>query len=116
MADLTLDDIAKMVGVSRATISRVINDHPNVSEAMRQRVQKVIDETKFQPNLAARSLASRQMNILGLVIPRSVHGLFTDPYFPRLVEGISQTCNQHGYTLSLYLFHGCIIYFCFFHY
>jgi len=105
MTDLTLDDIARIVGVSRASVSRVINNHPNVSNAMRHRVQKVIDETNFQPNLAARSLVSRRTNLLGLVIPSSVHGLFTDPYFPRLVEGISQTCNQNGHTLSLFLFH-----------
>jgi LacI family transcriptional regulator len=105
MADLTLDDIARLTGVSRATVSRVINNHPNVSDKMRQRVQKIIDETGFQPNLAARSLASRQTKLLGLVIPRNVHGFFSDPYFPRLVEGISQACNLYNYTLSLFIFH-----------
>ena len=105
MTDLTLDTIAKMAGVSRATVSRVLNDYPNVRESTRKRVQKIIDETGFQPNLAARSLASQKTKLLGLVIPRSVHGFFSDPYFPRLVEGISQACNQYGYTLSLSLFH-----------
>ncbi|MHA2428942.1 MAG: LacI family DNA-binding transcriptional regulator, partial [Candidatus Hermodarchaeia archaeon] len=105
MTDLTLDDIAQMANVSRATVSRVINNHPNVSIAMRQHVQKIIDETNFQPNLAARSLVSRQTKLLGLVIPRSIHGFFSDPYFPRLIEGISQACNTFGYTLSLFIFH-----------
>jgi LacI family transcriptional regulator len=40
-----------------------------------------------------------------LVIPRSIHGFFSDPYFPRLIEGISQACNTFGYTLSLFIFH-----------
>jgi LacI family transcriptional regulator len=105
MTDLTLDDIAQMAGVSRASVSRVINNHSNVSDAMRQHVQKIINETNFQPNLAARSLVSRQTKLLGLVIPRSIHGFFSDPYFPRLVEGISQACNTYGYTLSLFIFH-----------
>jgi LacI family transcriptional regulator len=105
MSDLTLDDIAKLAGVSRATVSRVVNDHPNVSVTKREHVQQIIDETGYQPNLAARSLVSQRTKLLGLVIPRSVHGFFTDPYFPRLVEGITQACNQYGYTLSLSLFY-----------
>lgn len=105
MANLTLDDIAKLAGVSRSTVSRVINDHPNVSEKARARVLNVISKTGFLPNMAARSLASQRSYILGLVIPRSTHTFFTDPYFPRLTEGIAQACNSHGYTLSLFLFH-----------
>jgi len=105
MSNLTLDDIAKMAGVSRATVSRVINDHPNVRQTLRDRVKSIIDETGYQPNLAARSLVSQETNLIGLVIPRGVHGFFTDPYFPRLVEGISQACNQYGYSFSLSLFH-----------
>ncbi len=105
MSDLTLEDIAKLAGVSRATVSRVINHHPHVSEEKRKVVQKVIDETGYQPNLAARSLVSKETKLIGLVIPRGVHGFFTDPYFPWLVEGISQACNQYGYSFSLSLFH-----------
>ena len=105
MPDLTLEDIAELAGVSRATVSRVVNNHPNVSEKRRKHIQKIIDETGYQPNLAARSLVSQRTQLLGLVIPRSVHGFFTDPYFPRLVEGITQACNQYGYTLSLSLFY-----------
>jgi len=104
MPDYTLEDIAKIAGVSRATVSRVVNEHPNVSERMRLRVQEVIQQTGYQPNLMARSLVSQRTKLIGLVIPRGVHGFFTDPYFPRLVEGISQACNQFGYTLTLSLF------------
>lgn len=104
MPNLTLEDIAQIAGVSRATVSRVINNHPNVSDKMRQRVQKIIDETGFQPNLAARSLVSRQTKLIGLVIPRNIHGFFSDPYFSRLVEGISQACNFYDYTLALFVF------------
>jgi LacI family transcriptional regulator len=105
MSNLTLEDIAKMAGVSRATVSRVINDHPNVRQSLRDRVKEIIDETGYQPNLAARSLVSQETKLIGLVIPRGVHGFFTDPYFPRLGEGISQACNQYGYSFSLSLFH-----------
>lgn len=105
MQNLTLEDIAQLAGVSRSTVSRVINDHPNVSNSVRQRVLEIIHQTGYHPNLAARSLASQRSNIIGLVIPRSVSNLFIDPYFPRLTQGVTQACNESNYTLSLFLFH-----------
>lgn len=105
MQNLKLEDIAQLAGVSRSTVSRVINNHPNVSDSVRQRVLEIISQTGYQPNLAARSLASQRSNIIGLVIPRSVSNLFIDPYFPRLTQGVAQACNESNYTLSLFLFH-----------
>lgn len=103
--NMTLEDIARLAGVSRSTVSRVINDHPNVSASVRQRVLEIISQTGYHPNLAARSLASQRSNIIGLVFPRSVSNLFSDPYFPRLTQGVAQACNQSNFTLSLFLFH-----------
>lgn len=105
MSRLTLEQIAKLAGVSRSTVSRVINDHPHVRDQVRQRVMRVIAETGYQPNLAARSLVTQRMGIIGLVIPRAVQSLFTDPFFPRLIQGITQACNANDYTLSLFMFH-----------
>lgn len=100
---LTLEEIARLSGVSRSTVSRVINHHPNVSEDVRKRVLTVIQETGYHPNIAARTLASKRSWMLGLVLPRSVSSFFRDPYFPRLAQGIAQACNQHEYTLGLFL-------------
>lgn len=100
---LTLEEIARLSGVSRSTVSRVINQQPNVSQDVRQRVQAVIQDTGFQPNLAARTLVSKRSWMIGLVLPRSVSSFFTDPYFPRLLQGIAQGCNQYDYTLGLFL-------------
>jgi len=105
MTHLTLEDIAKKAGVSRSTVSRVINDKPNVRSEVRQRVLQVIKETGYEPHAAARSLASHRSRLIGLVIPRTVHTVFSDPYFPRLTMGIAQACNQYDYTLSLFLLH-----------
>jgi len=90
-------------GVSRSTVSRVVNDQPYVRPAVRERVLKVIQETGFHPNVAARTLASQRSWMIGLVLPRSVSSLFSDPYFPRLTQGIAQACNQYNYTLALFL-------------
>jgi LacI family transcriptional regulator len=103
MTSRGLEEIARLAGVSRSTVSRVVNDHPSVRPAVRERVQRIIAETGYQPNAAARSLASQRSYMLGLVIPRTVHTVFTDPYFPRLTQGVAQACNDHDYTLSLFI-------------
>lgn len=103
MPNLTLEDIARLAGVSRSTVSRVVNDDPNVKEDVRKRVQEVIQTTGYHPHAAARSLASQRSWMIGLVLPRTVSNFFTDPYFPRLTQGVAQACNQHNYTLSLFL-------------
>jgi LacI family transcriptional regulator len=101
--NLTLEDIAKQAGVSRSTVSRVVNDDPNVSDSVRTKVQEVIHSTGYHPHAAARSLASHRSWMIGLVLPRTVSSFFTDPYFPRLTQGVAQACNQHNYTLGLFL-------------
>jgi LacI family transcriptional regulator, galactose operon repressor len=103
MPNLTLEDIAKKTGVSRSTVSRVVNDNPNVNEDVRKRIQDVITSTGYHPHAAARSLALQRSWMIGLVLPRTVGSFFIDPYFPRLTQGIAQACNQHNYTLGLFL-------------
>lgn len=103
MTELTLEDIARQVGVSRSTVSRVINGSPHVSENVRDRVLKAVQATGFQPNAAARSLASQRSYMVGLVLPQSVSSFFTDPFFPHLTQGIAYGCNNNDLTLSLFL-------------
>lgn len=104
MKRFTLEEIGKIAGVSRATVSRVINHHPNISDSVRRRVQEVIEETGYQPNIAARTLASNNSRILGLVIPAIISNVFTNPYYPRLIQGITRVCNEANYTLTLFMF------------
>jgi len=100
----TLEDVARLVGVSRSTVSRVINNHPNVRPEVRERVWKVIREVGYQPHAAARSLVTRRTQIIGMVIPEAVTTLFTDPFFPLLLRGATGACNAHQYQLMLSLF------------
>ncbi|TFG68629.1 MAG: LacI family transcriptional regulator [Anaerolineales bacterium] len=101
--NLTLEDVAKQAGVSRSTVSRVVNNHPNVSDDVRKRVFEIIKSTGYQPHAAARSLASHRSWMIGLILPHSVSSFFTDPYFTHLTKGIAQACNQYNYTLALFM-------------
>jgi LacI family transcriptional regulator len=103
MSTLTLEDIAELAGVSRSTVSRVMNGQPNVREDVRKRVMQVIHNTGYHPNVAARTLASQRTWTIGLILPLSVSFFFTDPYYPHLTKGIAQACNQFDYTLALFL-------------
>ncbi|HAF62222.1 MAG TPA: LacI family transcriptional regulator [Anaerolineaceae bacterium] len=101
--NLTLEDIAEQCGVSRSTVSRVINNHPNVSKKARMLVQEVINQTGYQPHAAARALVSNRSWTVGLILPRSVNSFFTDPYYPSLIQGIAQACSSSDYTFTLFL-------------
>lgn len=100
---ITLEEIAKLAGVSRSTVSRVVNGNDRVREETREKVQTVIDELNFQPNIAARSLAAGKTGIIGLVIPAGVSALFSDPYFPQLIQGISSACNIRDYSMMFWV-------------
>lgn len=105
MKKLTINNIAELANVSKATVSRVINGYPHIRPELRERVEKVIAETGFQPNNVARSLALDRSNMIGLVIPSGAKAVFTDPYFPELTEGISRLANQEKLMLALFIFH-----------
>ncbi|MDQ5823186.1 MAG: LacI family transcriptional regulator [Chloroflexota bacterium] len=99
----TLEEIARQAGVSRSTVSRVMNDHPSVDQDTRARVRSVAERLNYQPNVAARSLAVGRTNVIGLVIPMGVSALFTDPYFPLLIQGITSACNANEHSVMLWL-------------
>ncbi|RMG87753.1 MAG: LacI family transcriptional regulator [Chloroflexi bacterium] len=103
MKKLTIAQIAELAGVSKATVSRVLNNYPHISPAVREKVQQVIAETGYQPNNIARMLASERSNIIGLLVPSDARKVFTDPYYPTLTEGVSRGAHHHNLTLSLFI-------------
>lgn len=101
--NMKLEDIARLSGVSRSTVSRVVNDDPNVSEATRQRVLEVIAKYNFTPNMAARSLVTQRTQVLGIYIPYIVGDVFSDPYYPTFIQAITAHANEQDYDVMLWL-------------
>ncbi|MBN1564248.1 MAG: LacI family DNA-binding transcriptional regulator [Anaerolineae bacterium] len=99
-----LEDIAAKAGVSRSTVSRVINNEPHVSEKTRHKVLAVIQAEGFTPNPAARALVTQRTQVIGVVIPQVPLILFEDAYyFPTLLQGISRVTNARDYSMLLWL-------------
>ena len=98
---LNLNDIAELTGVSRSTVSRVVNNHPNVSEKTRQRVLAVIQEHNFQPNAVARALVSQRSKVIGIIVPHVINELFADPFFAMIIQAITTTANRIDYGVTL---------------
>jgi DNA-binding LacI/PurR family transcriptional regulator len=97
----TLELVAVEAGVSRATVSRVVNGSPKVNPEIRRNVERAIDRLGYIPNAAARSLVTRRSDSVGVVITEPTNRLFTDPFFPRLLRGISGRLAAQGLQLVL---------------
>jgi LacI family transcriptional regulator len=105
---LTIKQVAALAGVSRSTVSRVLNNHPNVRADVRAAVLRVIDEHNYTPATAARSLASQRSRAIAFLIPRSTGAVFASPYFPLLIQSMSEACGARGYVMMLCLATGAM--------
>lgn len=90
---VTIYEVAELAGVSVATVSRVVNGFASVSEKTRTRVQRVIDETGYMPNLIARDLTTRRSRTVGLVLPG------VNSYFSPAVQSIARCLRRDGVQL-----------------
>ena len=97
----TLEGVALLAGVSRATVSRVVNGSPKVSPEVRREVEAAIERLGYVPNRAARSLVTRRSGSFGLVITEPTGRLFSDPFFPRLLRGVSAELTARDLQLVL---------------
>jgi len=93
---LTIAEVAREASVSSQTVSRVINNRPDVSPETRQRVQQVIRKLGYQPSALARGLASRRTRTLGLITAD-----FSDYFFTQVIAGAEVEARRHGYFFML---------------
>lgn len=94
---LTIDDIARLAGVSRTTISRVLNHKPDVDPATREHILQIMEEQHYVPNTAASGLATGRSRLIGMLIPD-----WSWPLIYELIPGIVDAVKQTPYELVLY--------------
>lgn len=97
----TLEMVAAAAGVSRSTVSRVVNASPNVTAEAIAAVERAIEDLGYVPNRAARILASRRTFSIALVIPENTAKFFADPYFATVIQGVAMYLSNTEYTLTL---------------
>ncbi len=97
----TLEDVAARAGVSRATVSRVVNGSPHVSDRVRRTVEAAIDDMGYAPNRAARSLAGSRSETIALVVSEPSVRLFADPFFAGTTLGVTGVLSATRYQLVL---------------
>jgi len=100
--NVSIEDVARLAGVSITTVSRVINNFPSVKARNRAKVQEVIKELNFKPSLLAQRLATGKSNVVMLVIPR-YEGVFYSFYVLELIRGIGTLCDALKLDLLLHL-------------
>ncbi|NLW90594.1 MAG: LacI family transcriptional regulator, partial [Syntrophomonadaceae bacterium] len=94
---VTLKDIAERAGVTSATVSMVINNKPNISEATRKKVLKIAKELNYYPNVIARGLATKKSNAIGVIVPN-----LASSFIVRILQGIKSTNRDIDYTVQLF--------------
>ncbi|PTY78978.1 LacI family transcriptional regulator [Heyndrickxia sporothermodurans] len=90
----TIADVAKLAGLSRATVSRVINNHPYVSDEKKKLVKEAMEALHYYPNSTAQKLRSQKTETIAVLVP-----ILTNPFFAYLLEGIDTVANERGYHL-----------------
>ena len=100
---VTIEEVAAAAGVSRSTVSRVVNGSTAVSPKALDAVNRAIADLNYVPNRAARSLASRQTHAIALIVPEDTTRFFGDPFFAAIVSGINARLSRSDYVLNLFI-------------
>jgi DNA-binding LacI/PurR family transcriptional regulator len=101
----TLDEVARLARVSRATVSRVLNSSARVTPETRRSVEEAIRRLGYVPNRAARSLVTRRTDTIALVVSEPESRVFSEPFFSAIVQGISNAISDTELQLLLLIAH-----------
>lgn len=91
-----MKDIAKELGLSAVTISKVLGGHPDISDETRERVLRRVKELNYQPSSLARSLVTGRSFLVGLIVPELIH-----PFFAEVAKGLATTISRKDYSLII---------------
>ena len=99
---VTLEEIARLSGASRSTVSRVVNNDPHVSDKTRMRVLEVVRKLNYQPNAIARSLAAGRTHVLGVIINSIEMHRISSLYYAYQYPNYAYYSNAYAYGYSYY--------------
>lgn len=98
----TLSTIAELAGVSKSTVSRVLSDHPRISQKTKDRVYEIIEELGYHPNEVARSLANKSTKTIGIVMPiHNTEAFYASSFFQESLRGICTVASESGYDILI---------------
>lgn len=94
---ITMDKIAEQAGVSKTTVSRIVNgNYAQVNQATKERVLKIIEDLNYRPNALAQSLKQMKTNVIAIVLSN-----LQNPFWSQVLPGIEDACRRHGYSLMI---------------
>ena len=103
---ITIKEMAEMLGISTTTVSNVINGKTSeVSQKTAEKVQKLLDEYDYVPNMNAKNLAQNHSRLIGIVLKRrkdKYDNIFTDPFHGELLGALEAAIRERGYYMMLY--------------
>lgn len=94
---VTIKDIAKILGISVSTVSRALKDHPDISADTKREVQALARKLNYSPNVIALSLRNKKTFLIGVIIPEIIHH-----FFSCVISGVEQIANQNGYNVVIF--------------
>ena len=94
MSKVSLIKISEILGISKSTVSKALNNYVDVSPSTRKKVQDLADKLNYKPNISAQNLRSQESKIIGLLIPEIVHY-----FFSTIISGVTETAEKHGYSV-----------------
>lgn len=96
MAQFTIKDLARELGISPSTVSRALRDHPDISAATKKSVTAAAKKHHYQPNQLAQSLQKKRSSTIGVMVPEIRHH-----FFSTVISGIEEIAYEHGYTIMV---------------
>lgn len=101
LAHITISEIARESGVSKSTVSRVLNGKPDVLPETKQRVLEVVEKYNFQPSVYAVSMSQKRCNCIGVVIPHDIDYIFKNQYYSEIQRTMLKAAQARGYYVLL---------------
>ncbi|WP_245411566.1 LacI family DNA-binding transcriptional regulator [Alkalicoccus urumqiensis] len=99
---MTIKQIAELAGVSRATVSKIINDYDDINDKTKERVKKIMEEHNYRPSYSAQTLARKKTNVVGVVYAGEVNADFNHPFFVEVLSAFKRTIGTYGYDMLFF--------------